>query len=134
MTVTPTDLGTYLGVTIDPGDDRAMLLIDLATQLCESIVNPLPDGADAVVLDVVSRAFTNPTNAHQQTTGPFSASYGTVAGGLWLTRANKATLRRLAGSGGAFTIDVAPVTAPAVPWWEVNTWGFDDLADWNQTP
>jgi len=123
VTVTPTDLGTYLGIAIDPANDRAILLIDLATQLCQSIVSPLPDGGDAVVLDVVSRAWSNPTNAHQQGAGPFQASYGTVAGGLWLTRANKATLRRLAGSGGAFTIETMPATAASgLPWWDVNAW------------
>jgi len=131
--VEPADLGTYLGVTVD--DARAQKLIDLATALCQSIVNPLPDGAEAVVLDVVARAYSNPTNAPQQSAGPFSVSFGAVGGGLWLTRQNKATLRRLAGSGGAFTIDTMPATAgTSLPWWDVNQWGGgQDLygGDWD---
>jgi hypothetical protein len=123
MTVLASDLGTYLGVTAD--DARASYLIGLATQLCQSVVNPLPAGADAVVLDVAARAYGNPANVIQQTVGPFSANYGPVAGGLWLTRANKATLRRLAGGGGAFTIDTTPANAGQglAPWDEGN-WGY----------
>jgi hypothetical protein len=140
VTVTPTDLGTYLGATVDA--DRGQLLIDLAVQLCKSIVvdstGNLPDGADAVVLDVATRAYSNPTNVTSQGAGPFPVSYGAVGGGLWLTRQNKATLRRLAGSGGAFTIDTLPTTAGVgLPPWERNVWGFDgDVVgnDWDQTP
>lgn len=135
MTVTPTDLGTYLGQAVDP--DRAQLLIDMAVGLCESIVTPLPDAADAVVLDVVTRAFVNPANAETQTAGPFAAGFGAVGGGLWLTRQNKAALRRLSGSGGAFTIDTMPVTAAtSLPSWEVNNWGSSGVygSGWDQTP
>ena len=139
MTVTPTDLGTYLNATIDT--ERAQLLIGLATELCKSIVvnadGTLPDGADAVVLDVACRAYANPANAQSQTVGPYNASFGPVGGGLWLTRQNKATLRRLAGSGGAFSIDTLPATAgTGLPWWEINAWGFggDFGGDWDQTP
>lgn len=117
MTVDPADLGTYLGVAVDA--DRAMLLIYNATALCESVCKPLPPGADAVVLDVAARAYSNPTNATTQNVGPYAANYGPVGGGLWLTRQNKATLRRLAGSGGAFTIDTLPATGGAgLPWWD----------------
>lgn len=128
MTVAASDLGTYLGAA-DIDVNRATYLISLATALCTSIVDPLPDGADAVVLDVVARAYGNPANVTQQTVGPYSASYGTVAGGLWLTRANKATLRRLGGGGGAFTIDTTPDTAgEGLPIWDSGTPG-----DWNDT-
>jgi hypothetical protein len=121
MTVTPTDLGTYLGVAVD--DARAQLVIDLATQLCQSVVTPLPVGAEAVILDVAVRGYANPTSVPAQAAGPFSV--GGASGGVWLTRANKATLRRLAGSGGAFTIDTLPETAGAgLPPWEINTWGY----------
>lgn len=132
MTVTPADLGTYLGATVDT--DRAQYLIDRATELCLSVINPLPNGSDAVVLDVTARAYSNASNATQQGAGPFQASFGPVGGGLWLTRQNKTTLRRLAGSGGAFTIDTAPATTPAVPWWEQNNWGVSLSSDWDQIP
>jgi hypothetical protein len=130
VTVYPEDLGTYLGTTVD--EVRAQQLIDLAQQLCESIVTPLPDGADAVVLDVATRAFSNPSNAQTQAAGPFSAAFGAVGGGLWLTRQNKATLRRLSGAGGAFTIDTMPATAgTGLPWWD--TASVTD-GDWDQVP
>jgi hypothetical protein len=136
MTVTPADFGTYLGATVDT--NRAQLLIDLASQLCESIIKPLPVGADAVVLDVATRAYSNPSNVTAQAAAPFSVSYGAVGGGLWLTRQNKATLRRLAGSGGAFTIDTMPATAGAgLPAWELNTWGYGETLlgnDWDEIP
>jgi hypothetical protein len=125
MTVLAADLGTYLGVS-DIDTNRATYLIGLATQLCESVLTPLPAGADAVVLDVTARAYGNPQNVVQQTTGPFSANYGTVAGGLWLTRANKATLRRLGGGGGAFTVETIPETAGQnLPPWDTGIYGTD---------
>ena len=136
MTVTPADLGTYLGVTVD--DTRGQYLIDRAMELCLSVVDPLPAGSDAVVLDVAARAFSNPSNVTSQGAGPFPVAYGAVGGGLWLTRQNKATLRRLAGSGGAFTIDTMPTTAgQGLPWWDENAWGFGvgfGPVDWDQTP
>lgn len=126
MTVSPADLGTYLGAEVDT--DRAQFLIDKAVQLCESIITPLPDGGDTVVLDVAARAYSNPSNAQTQAAGPFSATFGALGGGLWLTRQNKATLRRLAGSGGAFTIETLPVDAgTGLPWWGVST----PLDDWD---
>lgn len=118
--VSADDLGTYLGTTVDT--DRATAILARAQALCESVVSPLPAGADAVVLDVAARAYSNPTNVTQQSVGPYSAGYGTAGGGLWLTRANKATLRRLAGSGGAFTIDTTPAGAGQnLPWWDTGS-------------
>jgi hypothetical protein len=126
VTVTPADLGTYLGATVDT--DRGQYLSDRAPDLCLSIVTPLPSGADAVVLDVAVRAYSNPSNTTAQAAGPYSATFGPVGGGLWLTRENKATLRRLAGSGGAFTIDTMPTTAgTGLPWWDQSGWGFSDM-------
>jgi hypothetical protein len=133
MTVTPTDLGTYLGATVDP--ERAQLMIDMAVGLCQSIVLPLPDAADAVVLDVASRAYANPSATPNQAAGPFTM--GGSPGGLWLTRQNKNALRRLSGSGGAFAIDTLPTTAGTMlPPWEVNRWGSSGVygSDWDQTP
>ena len=61
---------------------------------------------------------------------------GSGNGGLWLTRQNKTTLRRLAGQGGAFTIDTMPATAgQSLPWWDVAASGPDGLgADWDIAP
>lgn len=132
--VTTADLSTYLGAAVD--ENRAQMLIDRAVDLCQSVTNPLPEGSAAVVLDVAARAYSNPTNVQSQGAGPFPVTYGTVAGGLWLTRQNKATLRRLNGSGGAFTIDTMPATAgQGLPWWETNAWGYGEVpTDWDQVP
>lgn len=117
VTVSSDDLGTYLGTEVDT--TRGTYLITQATNLCASIVSPLPDGSEAVILDVAARAYVNPANVQSETTGPSTASFGTVGGGLWLTRQNKATLRRLAGGGGAFTIDTTPATAgESLPPWD----------------
>lgn len=133
VTVTPADLGTYLGGNVDM--DRAMALIGYATSLCTSVVNPLPDGSEAVILDVAARAYSNPANVMQQGNGPFSASYGSVSGGLWLTRQNKTTLRRLAGSGGAFMIDTMPTGAGTMlPPWDHDGWSDSDWSDGFDVP
>jgi hypothetical protein len=121
VTVSPADLATYLGAEVDA--TRAQYLLDRATDLCLSIASPLPAGADAVVLDVAARAFTNPGNVASQGVGPFNASYGPTGGGLWLTRQNKATLRRLAGGSSAYSIDPTPADVldgtrtQALPFW-----------------
>lgn len=120
--VDPSDLGTYLGTTVD--EARGVLILRMAQRLCETVVSPLPAGAESVVLDVAARAWTNPSNAQSQSMGPYSASF---SGGLWLTRQNKAALRQLAGGGGAFTIDTMPATAgQGLPWWDAGGAVYDD--------
>jgi hypothetical protein len=42
---------------------------------------------------------------------------------LYLTKADKAALKSLAGRGGAFTVDPTPASADPSP-----TWPIDDLA------
>lgn len=109
----PSDLQTYLGLsTIDSA--RATLILKLAQDKCEAIVNPLPTTAQGVVLDIAARAFSNPQNVASQNVGPFGANYGAVSGGLWLTKANRAELRRLAGGSSAFSADTMPTGASAV--------------------
>jgi hypothetical protein len=75
---------------------RASLIIRYATQLCQSIVDPLPAGAEAVILDVAQRAYAVPPEG----VGPYATppALGIAGGGLWLTRANEEALRRLAGA------------------------------------
>lgn len=123
MTVAPADLGTYLGATIDTA--RATYLIDQATKLCQTIVSPLPATADPVVLDVAARAYNNPGNVSSQNVGPYSTSYGATSGGLWLTRQNKSTLRRLAGGSSAFSIDPVDPAAVAAAVALLPPWGWD---------
>lgn len=115
--VDPSDLATYLGIEVD--GDRALAMLSYAQTLCESIVSPLPAGAAVVVLDVAARGFNNPAQYQSANEpGGFGVQYGPVSGGMWLTRQNKATLRRLNGGGGAFMIDPTPADAVAVlpPW------------------
>jgi hypothetical protein len=121
MTVTADDFATFLALdSVDTA--RAEYLIELATALCESVVSPLPAGSDAVVLDVVARVYVNPTSVTQDTVGPSAVGYSPGSGGLHLTRSNLRTLRRLAGYGGAFTIDVMPTTAGE----SLPEWGYAD--------
>lgn len=109
VTVTSDDLGVYLGTEVD--NDRATQLIELATALCSSILSPVPDTAKPVVLSVAARAYVNPQAVQQQSVGPYQVSYGGSqysgsVGGLYLTRKDEATLRRLGGGGGAFDVDL----------------------------
>lgn len=117
------DLGTYLGNTnID--QDRANMVIADAQALCESIISPLPAGAELVVRRIAARGYANVTSAVSTGMGTANVHYaspGAVAGigGVYLSRADKADLRRLSGGGGAFTVDVTPDGAMAnLPPWD----------------
>jgi hypothetical protein len=120
--VTPDDLGVYLNLpTIN--QTRASSFIDWAQALCESVVTPLPTGAEPIVLDVAARGFSNPTNVTQQAVLNSSASYGAVRGGMWLTNANKSALRRLAGMTGVFEVDMTQTVIQGPP----PSWTFADF-------
>lgn len=94
---------------------RADLMIKQAVLLAESIVKPLPDAASAVVLAVAGRAYANPQGVAYETVGPISVQRPQA--GLYMTRDERRTLQRLAGRGGAFTIDPTPADAdPSVTW------------------
>lgn len=128
-TVSVDDFAVYIN-NPDLDRPRARSILDRAQRLCETIVKPLPDGAEDVVIDVAERAYLNPSAMQSMGLG-FYNNEGIATntmGGLYLTRENKATLRRLAGSGGAFTIDTAPTTAPSLAWWD--TGAMIDSGDW----
>ena len=114
------ELGLYLELDEINGD-RADLLIAKAISLCQTVVKPLPEGADAVVLSVAGRAYVNPQQVSYETIGPMSVQRPTGSGGLYLTKADKSALKSLAGRGGAFTVDPTPATADPSP-----TWPLDD--------
>ncbi len=114
-------LGLFLGLDEVDGD-RADLLINTAISLCQTIVKPLPEGAEAVVLSVAGRAYVNPQQVSYETIGPMSVQRPTGSGGLYLTKADKSALKSLAGRGGAFTVDPTPATADPTP-----TWPVDDM-------
>jgi hypothetical protein len=124
--VAPTveQLGLYLGLDEIDGA-RADLLIATAISLCQTVVKPLPEGADAVVLSVAGRAYVNPQQVSYETIGPMSVQRPSGSGGLYLTKADKSALKSLAGRGGAFTVDPTPATADPSP-----TWPIDDLTGW----
>jgi len=114
----PSDLGVYLGVaSIDSA--RATQILALSQALCETIWSTLDATALPVVLGVAGRAFNNVTSAHSVGLGSGQIAYGsqgstTGIGGLYLSRSDKSTLRRLAGRSGAFSIDLLPDPWPPV--------------------
>src|SRR3954465_4178630 len=113
---TAEQLALYLGLEEIAGD-RADLLIEQAVALAQSVVKPLPEEATAVVLSVAGRAYVNPQQVSYETIGPMSVQRPQGSGGLYLTKADKAALKSLAGRGGAFTIDPTPPTAdPSATW------------------
>jgi len=125
-------LGLFLGLGEIDGN-RADLLIESAVSLCQTIVKPIPEGAEAVVLSVAGRAYVNPQQVSYETIGPMSVQRPSGSGGLYLTKNDKAALKSLAGRGGAFTIDPTPVTADPSPTWPVDEYtGFaeDFEAGW----
>lgn len=107
MTVAPDDLGVYLGAEVDAG--RASTVIALAVELCRAELDladgtDLPVACDAVILSSAGRAYVNPTSAPTEMLGPYQFSGAT--GGVFLNKAERAALRRLAGRTGAFSIDL----------------------------
>jgi len=136
MTVTSEDLELYMGS--DAIDSfRADFLIDQAILLCESVVTPLPDAASVVILSVAARAYSNPQGVTAESIGPYNVQRPWA--GIYLTKAERAALRRVAGSGGAFTVDPTPATAgPNNAWAQVPLAPVDIetqypfLGDWDQ--
>jgi hypothetical protein len=122
---TAEQLGLYLGLGEIDGN-RADLLLNTAIQLCQTVVKPLPEGAEAVVLSVAGRAYVNPQQVSYETIGPMSVQRPQGSGGLYLTKADKSALKSLAGRGGAFTVDPTPSTADPSPKWPVDDAGFAD--------
>lgn len=108
----PGDLRVYLGLdTID--NDRAQLLLQLAHDRMEAIVSPVPDVARGIELAIAARAYTNITSAHAAGLGSANVSFGaqnstTGLGGLYVSKTERADLRRVSGRTGAFTIDLLP--------------------------
>lgn len=91
-----------LGSTGD--SDRGDFLIAQAETLGESVVSPLPAGAETVVLSAAARAYANPQGVTAEALGPYSVSRPMA--GVYLTKAERATLRRMAGGGSAFSVDL----------------------------
>lgn len=103
LSVSADDLATFLGTAVDT--DRAEKLISLATTLAATVVSPLPDAAESVVLSMAARGYVNPQGNTTETVGNWSA---TGMGGIFLMHGERKTLRSLAGGVGAFSVDTAP--------------------------
>lgn len=101
---TVVDLENRLGDTV-PNHLQALALLAYASALVRShtgktfvdtdgnLLDPLPDGLTQVTVEMVFRAVTNPTGATQETTGPFSISFGSAAAQrIYLTAADKSIL------------------------------------------
>jgi hypothetical protein len=117
------ELGLYLNDTsIDT--NRAEFMIGQAQMLCESVVSPLPAGAAVVVTRVAGRGYVTSTTTRGAQLVAAGSPFGLVpggVGGLFLTRQDKGDLRRMAGGGGAFTINPMPADyAVTLPPWDVN--------------
>lgn len=112
------ELGLFLNLDEIDGN-RGEFLIDKAISLCQTVVTPLPDGADSVVLSVAGRAYLNPGQVTYETIGPMSVQRPTGSGGLYLTKADRSALKSAAGRGGAFTVDPTPTTADPSPTWPI---------------
>jgi hypothetical protein len=130
------DLAVYLSDDrID--QDRAADMISDAQTLCEGVVSPLPASASVVVKRVAGRAYVTTLSSKQAQAqaagGMFS---GSASGGVWLTKADKADLRRLnGGGGGAFSVDLLPAdyAAPSTVVYAGSDEGLY-LTDWDVIP
>lgn len=92
---------------------KARLLLDLTVQRVAAVVSPVPFEARPIVLDVAARAYVNPQGVTQESVGPFSRSFTTP--GVYLTKRERADLRRMRGAGGAFTFNpITPVETVVV--------------------
>lgn len=107
LTVTYSDLASYLGATFDTAEQtRATFVLELVMGEAGSIVSPVPSGAMGIVLSAAARIFTNPTGVSQELVGPYQTSR--QASNL-LTKGERSSLRRHNGGGGAFSFDVLGV-------------------------
>lgn len=114
MDVTAEELGMYLGMAEIDGS-RADFLLAQALTLAASIVSPVPDTAKPVILAAAGRAYANPQGVSQEVVGPYQVQRPQA--GLYFTRAEQAILKRLAGRGGAFTVDPTPAGVnPLITW------------------
>jgi hypothetical protein len=101
LSVSSDDLATFLGATVD--DDRADQILAMLVDQAATIVSPVPQEALGVIVGAAARVYANPTAVTQEALGPYTA--GHPFPGVYLTKTERATLRRLAGGGGAFSID-----------------------------
>src|SRR5690349_19828846 len=100
---TPDSDSLFLLLGSSGDSDRGDFLIAQAEMLAESIVSPLPAGAETVVLSAAGRAFANPQGITAEALGPYSVTRPMA--GVYLTKSERSALRRLSGGGNAFSVD-----------------------------
>lgn len=110
---TPYDLALLLGDD-DIDQERAEALLETATVNCSLFVSPVPVEAKGIVVAIAARAYSNSTGVQSETTGPYTATYGSGFIGLLPTTREEKLLKRMAGQGGAFSIDTLPTGTDAV--------------------
>lgn len=114
------DLEARLGVALDehgPDYDRAAAALDDASALVrnagipwvddhDELVDDMPDVVFSVTLAAALRAYQNPTGAERQTVGDVTVAYssGGEGGGVYLTRAERAAIRKAAGTGSLVSV------------------------------
>lgn len=113
----PTDLGTYLGITLEDDDARAILVLSLASADVLRLagaggqdwgVGNVPDDVLAVVLADASRRWENPAGANETRTGPFSKGWDVAA---WITADERETVTAY-NSGSVNGLSSIRVEAP----------------------
>lgn len=133
MDVTAEELALYLDLTEINGE-RADFLLQQTLTLAAAIVSPVPDTAKPIILAAAARSYVNPQGVTQETVGSYSVQR--PATGLYFTRAEQALLKRLAGRGGAFTVDPTPFDVdPSVTWPYTPgdpMYPFDDEPGWER--
>lgn len=116
------DLAAWLGITLTPAQhDRAdvvMLHASSAVRVharrnwidADGELDEVPEGIPEIVVQVAARMWANPSGLDSQTTGPFSATFGTIE----LTDNEKdaisAALR--SGTSGLWTLATTRGTTP----------------------
>lgn len=87
--------------------DRANLVVELAILRVREVIDPIPEGARPILLEVALRGYLNPTRTVQEAAGPFSRTLPNA--GVYLSEDERASLAGMAEAAdgrfpGAFTI------------------------------
>jgi hypothetical protein len=110
-----------LGATLDPTEAAqadsllgyASALVRAytrATWMVDGLLVDAPDGVSQVVVEMVYRAVSNPQGVTQDTTGPFSVSFGPQAAQRIYLSAGDKTILGSIGRGQSFSVDTVPRT------------------------
>lgn len=133
------DLERLLGESV-PNEDRAKALLEQASEIvrayaqttwlndAEDALDDVPGAIPGVVVAMVDRATANPAGITQETTGPFSRSFGPDASQrLYLTAGEKSVVRFALGA--ATTLGVISTTRGPIETSPVTCGGGVGLVD-----